>query len=157
MLGDETYYPPVQYSVLWLLLGLGLLLVIAVGYFLIWWLTRPKPAPVTFVQQQPDYALTPSVRKRYAGLIDSVTARHASGELSYSEAHHELSRAVRAFALEVRGVRAPYMTLADLRKTDSAPLADTIEGYYPGAFSGTKGESVSRAASRAKALVSTWK
>ena len=48
-----------------------------------------------------------------------------------------LVRVARPF--EARGVRAPYMTLADLRRTRHTPLADTIEGYYPGAFSGTEG------------------
>ena len=157
MLGDEVYYPPVQYSVLWLLLGFGIFVLIAVGYFLIWWLTRPKPQPIDPSRLQPAYVLTPTVRDRYLGLIDDVNTRHTAGETSYSEAHHELSSVVRSFALEARGVRAPYMTLADLRRTNHTPLADTIEGYYPGAFSGTEGESVARATERAKALVSSWK
>ncbi|MGV8884076.1 MAG: hypothetical protein ACOH1T_00615 [Microbacteriaceae bacterium] len=156
MLGDEVYYPPVQYSVIWLLLGLGIFVMIAVGYFLIWWLTRKKPVAVDSPRPQPAYHLTPTVRERYVGLVDEVNARHIAGQTTYAEAHHELSRVVRSFALEVRGVRAPYMTLADLRSTNNTPLANTIEGYYPGAFSGTEGESVARAAERAKALVASW-
>jgi len=157
MLGGETYYPPVQYSFIWLMIGVGIFVLIAIGYVLIWWLTRAKPQPVDPSRIPQSFELTPTVRERYLGLIETVNARHAAGESTYSEAHHELSLVVRSFALEARGVRAPYMTLDDLRRTSHKPLADTIAGYYPGAFSGVEGESVARATERAKALVSSWR
>jgi len=157
MPGDESFYPPVQYSPVWLMLGIGIFLLIAVGYFLIWFLTRKKetpaqPQPLQFVPQ-----LTPTVRQRFLGFIEGVGARHAAGETSYVDAHHELSIIVRSFALEARGVRAPYMNLDELKATRHKPLADTIEEFYPGAFSGIEGEPVAAAVERAKTLVSEWK
>jgi len=157
MQGAEVYYPPVQYSPLWLLLGIGIFLLIAVGYFLIWFLTRKKPQPVEQPRGPWVPQLTPTVRERFIGFIDQVGARHASGETSYVDAHHELSIIVRSFALEARGVRAPYMTLDELKATRHKPLADTIEDFYPGAFSGLEGEPVASAVQRAKSLVSEWK
>ena len=157
MQGDEVFYPPVQYSPLWLLLGIGIFLLIAVGYFLIWFLTRKKPEPVQPTTMQHIPQLTVTVRQRFLGFIDGVGARHAAGETSYVDAHHELSIIVRSFALEARGVRAPYMNLDELKATRHKPLADTIEDFYPGAFSGLEGEPVAAAVERAKTLVSEWK
>ena len=157
MPGDENFYPPVQYSPAWLLLGIGIFLLIALGNFLIWFFTRKKPEPIEPARGPYVPQLTPTVRERFIGFIDQVGARHAAGETSYVDAHHELSIIVRSFALEARGVRAPYMTLDELKATRHKPLADTIEEFYPGSFSGLEGEPVATAVDRAKNLVSEWK
>jgi hypothetical protein len=155
MLGGESFFPPVQYSPLWFFLGLGLIALIIVWYVIVAVITRKRavpPAPVSGFS----LPLTVEARERYLGFIDEVGDRYARGRMTYSEAHHEISVIVRAFAAEAGGVRAPYMTLADLRAADQPQLADTVEGLYPGAFSGVQQGPVDLAVDRARGLVSTW-
>jgi hypothetical protein len=117
-------------------------------------LTR-RPAPVPqFVGSLPELTIT--VRERYLGRIDDVARRYSEGDVGFSEAHHELSALVRSFAAEARGIRAPFMTLDDLRHTPHRELAETVEGLYPGAFSGSTTGSIGEATHRASELVRTW-
>jgi hypothetical protein len=156
MPGDESFFPPVQYSPLWFLLGVGIFVAIVIWYVAVIWFTRkralPPPPPAPFSLPLPDEA-----RNRYLGFIDDVNAGYRRGTLSYSDAHHELSVIIRAFAAEARGVRAPYMTLQDLRDGDHTALADIVEKLYPGEFSGRQENPIEVAVSRAKGLVSTWR
>lgn len=156
MPGDESFFPPVQYSPLWFFLGVGIFVAIVIWFVAVIWFTRkralPPPPPLPFSMPLPD-----SARDRYLGFIDDVNAGYRRGALSYSDAHHELSVIIRAFAAEARGVRAPYMTLQDLRDGDHTALADIVEKLYPGEFSGRQDNPIEVAVSRAKGLVSTWR
>jgi len=156
MPGGESFFPPVQYSPLWFFLGIAIILLVVVWYVLVLWFTRkralPPPPPAPFSFPLPD-----SARDRYLGFIDDVNTSYRRGTLSYSDAHHELSVIVRAFAAEARGVRAPYMTLQDLRDGDHTAIADIVERLYPGEFSGRQDSPIEVAVSRAKGLVATWR
>lgn len=156
MPGDESYFPPVQYSPVWFLIGVGIFVAIVIWIVAVIWFTRkralPPPPPLPFTLPLPDEA-----RNRYLGFIDDVNTGYRRGTLSYADAHHELSVIVRAFAAEARGVRAPYMTLQDLRDGDHTALADIVEKLYPGEFSGRQESPIEVAVSRAKGLVATWR
>jgi len=156
MPGDESFYPPVQYSPLWFLLGVGIILLVVIWYILVAVITRKRPLPQSTIQYAPP-VLTASARDRYIGFIDAVYTRYTSGTIAYAEAHHELSGVIRTFAAEARGVRAPYMTLEDLRAARQEPLADAVETLYPGAFSGLEAGPVDVAVERARKLVAEWK
>jgi hypothetical protein len=96
------------------------------------------------------------MREGYLASIDDVGRRYSAGDIGYSDAHHQLSALVRAFAADARGVRAQYMTLDDLRHTPHAALAETVERLYPGAFSGRTDGSIDEATARASELVRRW-
>ena len=153
-LGGQNFYPPVQYSPVWLLIGV-VLIVLVVGWILfVLLLTRRRAEPVQFVDSIPQ--LTQTVRDTYLARIDEVGRRYDAGAVGFSDAHHELSALVRSFASEAQGVRAQYMTLDDLRRTPHRALAETVERLYPGAFSGKTGGRIDEAIHRANELVRTW-
>ena len=64
---------------------------------------------------------------------------------------------MREFAAQARGIRAQYMTLADLRALQLTPLSATVGELYPGAFSGLETGTVEDAADRARRLVGEWR
>jgi hypothetical protein len=154
MPGGESFYPPVQYSPLWFLLGAGILILILAWYLVLFFSTRATRRPPMIVDGIP--ALTETVRDTYVARIDDVGRRYSTGQVSFSGAHHELSALVRTFAAESRGVRAQFMTLEDLRHTPHRTLAETVGTLYPGAFSGDERGSVEAAIARARELVRTW-
>lgn len=152
------FFPPVQYNVLWLLLGVVLLLVVIGWLVFVLWFTRRTPAPFanSAYYAGPDFPGT-SLRESYLGLIDEVERANREGALSSREAHQRLGLLVREFAAQVRGVRAQYMTLEDLRATPLGPLAETVGELYPGSFAGEESTTVSLAAGRARKLVGEWR
>lgn len=154
MPGGENFAPPVQYSPLWLLLGLLILAAVVGWYVYVMVLTRRRPTPAADTGGLPE--LPYSVREGYLARIDDVRGRYALGKVGFADAHHELSALVRAFAAQAQGVRAQYMTLDDLRHTPHADLAATIERLYPGAFSGRTDGSIDDATARASELVRRW-
>jgi hypothetical protein len=154
MPGGSGFFPPVQYSPVWLVIGVVILAVIAGWYLFVMLLTRRRPEPVNLVGSIPE--LTTTVREAYLTRIDEVGWRYRNGSVGFSDAHHELSALVRSFAAEARGIRAQYMTLDDLRATPHADLAETVEALYPGAFSGESRGSIDDATARARLLVDEW-
>jgi hypothetical protein len=153
MPGGE-FFPPVQYSPLWLVLGL-LVLALVIGWYVFALVStrRPREPVGASTGMAP---LAPPVREAYLQRIDDVNRRYATGAVAFSDAHHELSALVRSFAAEARGIRAQYMTLDDLRKTEHHGLAATVEALYPGAFSGAATGSIDEATARASELVRSW-
>jgi len=149
-----SFFPPVQYSPLWLVIGVVLIALVIGWIVFVLVLTRRRPEPYEFVDTIPQ--LTETVRDEYLGRIDDVGRRYAGGAVSFSDAHHELSALVRGFAADAQGVRAQYMTLDDLRHTPHRALAETVERLYPGAFSGTTGGRIDDAVARASELVRSW-
>jgi len=152
------FYPPAQFSPLWFILGIVLILAVIGWYIFLIWFTRKRAlreatgAPWTGLPQQ-----GPSLAQTYLTLIDEVERASADGLLEFREAHQRLSLLVREFAANARGIRAPYMTLEDLRATQLGALTFTVGQLYPGAFSGSETGSVGEAAERARKLVREWR
>lgn len=151
------FYPPVQYSPLWALIGLALLVLIAawITFVLVFTRRRKQPAAPADQQSGGPYPVE-ALRVRYLGLIDEVAVAHARGMLDFRQSHQRLSLIVREFAGSARGVRAEYMTLEELRSLQLAPLSATVGELYPGAFSGLETGSVQLAVDRARRLVGEW-
>lgn len=152
--GEGVFYPPVQYSPLWVVLGVVAVALVAGWYLFVLLLTRRRRPPVELVGSLVE--LTTSVRGSYLARIDDVARRYQHGDVDLPQAHHELSALVRSFAAQSRGVRAQYMTLDDLRRTPHRELAEVVERLYPGAFGGDNRGDVADAAARASELVRSW-
>jgi hypothetical protein len=154
--GADGFYPPVQYSAVWVVIGILILLLIAGWYVFVWVSTRRRREQI--VPDPLAGTLPPtSVRDTYLRLIDDVQRAHHEGSLSFGDAHQRLGLIVREFAAQARGIRAPYMTLDDLRAHQLTPLSATVGELYPGAFSGHETGSVAAAAERARRLVIEWR
>lgn len=153
---DGGFYPPVQFLPWWGLIGFGILVVIALWYVFVFVSTRSRAARPEPTQYQ--YPPQPAqVREHYASMIDQTQAAYASGELDSREAHHQLSLLLRSFVTEREGIATMHMTLADLRRTDLAPLSGAVERLYPGAFNPNYEGSVDEAVAEARRLVGAWR
>ena len=154
----DGYFPPAQYLPWWALIGV-VLIVLVIGWILFVLLfTRRRAQPVSAANPLAGLPRDPvAIRANYLALIDEVATSHATGALDFRRAHQRLSLIVRQFAAEARGIRAPYMTLEDLRALRLGPLTTTVGDLYPGAFSGQETGSVDTAVTRARHLVNEWR
>lgn len=158
MLGDDGFYPPVTYSPMWVLLAVGIIALVVLVFVLVPLLTRRRrrPAPPELDTSWMDTLAPGTVNDKYLALIDDVERASARGELEPRLAHQRLSMLVRFYAYESTGVRAPQMTLADLRENQLGPLTEAVDALYPGAFSGRDRSSVPEAARLAREVVRSW-
>jgi hypothetical protein len=157
MPGGNGFYPPAQFSPIWFVIGVALLVIVVVYFVLVLVLTRRSRVQEDYVGLE-GLPMSPyAVRDTYLALIDDVVRAHGEGGLGAREAHQRLAVVVREFAAHSRGVRAPYMTLGDLRASRVGPLADTVEALYPGEFGPDDARGVVTAAERARRLVSEWR
>lgn len=157
MPGDSRgFFPPVDYSPGWIVLAILVLVVLTAFYVLVPLLTRARSreSVPTDIDWMP--AAGPTLQRKYVDLIEEVRESHHRGELGVRASHQRLSLLLRFFAYESSGVRAPQMTLADLRTRQLTPLGDAVERLYPGAFREIERGSVDEAAAMAKRVVDTW-
>lgn len=156
MPGGNGFFPPVAYSPLWAALAVVILLVLAAFHIVVPLLTRQARVeePEVDVSWMP--VDVPALRGKYEALISEVEAAHRSGELSVRAAHQRLSLLLRLFAYESSGIRAPHMTLAELRDGRDTPLSDAVAKLYPGEFEAVERGSVLDAAEVARRMVHTW-
>lgn len=156
MPGGNGFFPPVAYSPLWAALAVAILLMLAAFYIVVPLLTRqPRVAePEADLSWMP--VDVPALRGKYDVLISEVEAAHRGGELSIRAAHQRLSLLLRLFAYESTGIRAPHMTLAELREGSNTPLSDAVARLYPGEFEAVERGSVLDAAEVARRVVHTW-
>ncbi|MCY7325323.1 MAG: hypothetical protein LH605_04240 [Microbacteriaceae bacterium] len=156
MPGGNGFFPPVAYSPLWAALAIVILFALAAFYVVVPLLTRQARVeePEVDVSWMP--VDVPALRGKYEVLISEVEAAHRSGELSLRAAHQRLSLLLRLFAYESSGIRAPHMTLADLREARNTPLSDAVAKLYPGEFEAVERGSVQDAAEVARRMVHSW-
>lgn len=154
-------FPPVQYSPLWGMLALLVVLALAAFYVLVPYLTRSRETAAP--EPEPDTSWLPidatALRSKYEQLITDVEAAHNRGELSLRAAHQRLSLVLRLFAYETSGIRAPQMTLGELRELRDAravPLTAAVAKLYPGAFEAIERGSMVEAADVARRVVHSW-
>ena len=156
MSGGNGFFPPVAYSPLWAALAVVVLLVLAAFYIVVPLLTRQArvEAPDVDVSWMP--VDVPALRGKYEVLISEVETAHRGGELSVRASHQRLSLLLRLFAYESTGIRAPHMTLAELRDGRDTPLSDAVAQLYPGEFEAVERGSVRDAAEVARRMVYSW-
>jgi hypothetical protein len=154
--GDDVLYPPAQYSPLWLLLALALLLAVVGAGVLVAVLTRPRRLVTRPAVDAP--AVLAQLRVEYVGAIDDVEQRVLSGALDARRAHAELSRLMRAFVNEYSGLEAPVMTLQDLVAQGVHPsLIDALGRFtYPSLFRRGKPVNPLHAVGAARQVVQSW-
>jgi hypothetical protein len=154
----DELLPPIDYSVVWLILGIALILVLALYFAAILFFTRHKDiktiGSLPILPAQP-VDLT-ELKAKYLNLIADVEQSFNSRKVLSRDAHQRLSMIVRYFAFEASGFRAHIMTLSDIEKADRHNLAETIKQYYPPEFNGLNDGSVAEAAVAARGVVQSW-
>jgi hypothetical protein len=151
------FYPPMTYSPLWSAIGVVIVLGV-LGWALVIW-AQTRPARVEPEPELPRGWWLAGLKEGYLERIDEINRLHDAGELSARRAHQELSVAVRDFVHEASGVRAPTMTLAELRRSGDpslAPVSEIVRGLYPVEFGPDRPGSVRAAAGAAREVVARW-
>ena len=152
-----TVMPVVAYNPLWGVLAGLLVLAVAVYYAIAYLLTRPRPPrPEPRAVPTPPRSV-PELQGVYLHEIDSITHRHATGQLTPRRAHAELSRTVREFVAEATGVPTDKMTLQDLRGTPYSGAAYAVAEYYPLVFGVDEATSVHHGADAARQVIGLWR
>ena len=151
------FIPPAQYSPIWnviaiLILVGSLLLIIAVLR-----LTR-SPAEL---REESDIEWMPALdrgelRGRYLTLIDDADSEYRAGRMPARDLHQRMSFLVREFAYEADGVRAPTMTMTDLRASHLHSLGDLVARLYPGEFAAVDNGGAGDSIDLARRVVGGW-
>lgn len=148
--------PPIQYNIIWLIIGSALVLAIIIWYAVVYWLTRRKKLKsLETLKQLPPLDLN-QLKMKYLQIIEEIYQRYLRKEITLRMLHQELSMAVRNFAGEGNFLPAPYLTLSDLRLSPYPTLTKLIAAYYPEEFAViTKGDAATSVAA-AKGVVAQW-
>lgn len=153
-IANATLYPPEQYSVRWLILGILLAVIVVAGYALVLLLTRQrKAAPASVGDRSP----LEELQHHFLNLVADVERRYAANTLPERDAFLQLSSLMRRFVFEASGLKAHTSTLAELREKAPASVSTTIAGIYPAEFEPDPADvSVGFSAARIREVISTW-
>ena len=161
MPGSDELYPPAQYGWGWLVLAIGILLLLALGAWLVTLFTRPKrsitlPGAAAYAPSA-DVVLA-QLRTEYLSEIQRIEDAYRSGNMHPRQANLELSRTVRVFVNEYSGLEAPVLSLEDLvhRGVDPALIDAIRRHYYPSIFQRGPAIDPVYGAEAARKVVTTW-
>jgi len=160
MAGDELpdeLQAPVGYDGPWLWLVVGGLVLVAVYYAAVWWLTRTGRSFGGGGIRRRD---VPDARREHLLRLDRVEQEVAAGTLPVRVGHQRISETVRSYVGTVSSLPAPTMALADLRAHAPRELVEAVELMYPPEFApadvGQATKRFAEALHRARRLVLRW-
>ena len=155
MSGNSFYYGQISYSPLWVVIGLGLIIIAFTIVFVIFRITRRRNIRTlsTLHIQAPKTVNMNVLRNKYIKLINQAEERFVKRQIRASEAHQQLSLLVRLFYYEGMGFHADVMTLSDLKKSNYKRLVKLVNQYYPAEFDKLENGAVSQSAQRAREIV----
>lgn len=161
MSAADELYPPAQYGWGWMLLALGVIALLILLGWLLFFLTRSKRSIVLPGAEQitpPAGDVLSMLRTEYNGEIDRIEGAYRSGDIDARAANLELSRVVRTFVNEYSGLEAPVLTLDDLVRQGVQPeLIDAVgRHYYPSIFRRGSAIDPHAGAEAARLVVKTW-
>lgn len=158
MLADSLKLnPPIQYSLLWLIVGLILLLCIIGWFGAVIWITRHKPAN-TLANLKPASSQSDmdALKAKYLKLIDECYQSYQQKHTTLRGLHRGLSMAVRYFVYEARHFPAPRLTLADLKRAPYPKLTKVVTEYYSKEFAAIESGDPLQSVQAAKEMVTQW-
>lgn len=148
--------PPMQYSLIWLIIGTVIVVAIGVWYGYVLRATRRRP--ITGLDDLDLLAGKDieNLKAKYLSMIDFSYTRYQRGEISVRELHHSLSMIVREFASKAGHFPATNLTLSELKFSSYPELATLIERYYPSEFDAIEHGDVQISVGAAKGLINRW-
>jgi hypothetical protein len=157
MLIADTLNPPIQYELIWLIIGCGMALCIPVWYGLAFWLTRRKKVKtLDTLKPLPTGAALEKLKAKYLKLIEEWYQRYIRKEITLRELHANLSLVTRTFVYEAKHFPAPLLTLEDLKHAPYPALTALIAEYYPEEFASIESGNAEHSTEAAKAFVRQW-
>ena len=145
---------PPSYSVAWLWLGLALIVLVIAWYGLVLVATMPSHRLRALPGVRVLHARL--LRHRFAKTVNTITARHRTGELSAEQASAALSATLRSFLHQATGERAQYMQLRAVAAGVLAPAADLLESLGETQFDSESSADVGQLGDRTEELIRTW-
>ncbi len=154
---QDEFNGPVAYADRWLWFALLGLVLVAIYFLAVLWLTRERAEAGSTPWGRVDVMF---VRQLHLDRIDRIEAEVRAGETSARDGHQRLSETVRSYVGEVSAIPAPTMALADFRRQAPRSLTDAIELMYPPEFApddvGEAHERFDQAVDQARRLVASW-
>jgi hypothetical protein len=149
--------PPIQYKLIWFIIGLCLVGAIIIWYCVALWITRrKKPKSLDGLKQLQPHLNLDQLKAKYLQIIQDLYQSHMRQEITLRMLHHELSMAVRNFVYEANYFPAPYLTLSDLRMSPYPQLANLIASYYPEEFAEITEGNAESSVQAAQGVVAQW-
>jgi hypothetical protein len=149
--------PPLQYSVIWLIIGLVLLLAIISWYGFTFWLTRRRPVKsLATIKQLSTASDLNQLKANYLQRIEACFQQYQRQEISLRSLHQTLSMLIRLFIYDVRHFPAPRLTLADLKLSAYPTLTELVAAYYPSEFTATEIGDAQASVNAAKGFIQQW-
>jgi hypothetical protein len=152
---DPAFYGPLQYSPVWMWVGIALVALVAGWYVVVFASTR-RPRMAEGVRRSAALTDLSVLKAAYLQRIDDVERDAAAGNLSLRAAHHEISHLLRSFVRDATGVDALRMTRQDLERHPLPAPAAVVGILYPAQFGVEPLPSVAVSAASARNAVSTW-
>lgn len=150
--------PLLSYGLGPLFMVIGLCLVIAAWYFVVFFSTRKKPRTVlSLATKAPVPTLNiEALRAEYLQRVEMLSTSYANHGISARELHLQLSITLREFVAKVNNLPTDKMTLSDLRKMNLPTLTAVIETYYAPEFSAVEKGNVQTAVATAREVITQW-
>lgn len=130
---------PQQYDIVWAIIAIGLLVIAALFYFLLFLFTKKMKPEEEVEPLKPEvvnyYDWSKVLKDKYIKRVEVIDKNYEDGKISNRKAFQELGALLRNFTHEYSGSGAFAMGLVDLEK-EKAPelLVDKIRNFYPLAF-----------------------
>lgn len=148
---------PIQYSGIWLLIGLALLTTVACWYGFVVWFNRRKPIKsIATLPILSGSSYGNDLKTKYLQLIDRCHQSYLQQEISKRELHKRLSLLVRSFVQEAVYFPATRLTLWDLRLAPYHSLTSVITEYYVDEFAQIEQGDPAKSVQIAKEMVQQW-
>lgn len=158
MQGDNlALNPPIQYAIIWLIIGCCLLASILVWYGVLVWISRKKKVKtISQLRPGPEVLNLEQLKQRYLELIEECYQSYLKGRTNLRGLHRGLSMTTRYFVYQVRHFPAPHLTLNDLKKAPYPKLSRVIEDYYEKEFAAIEYGDAHQSVEAAKEFIRQW-
>jgi hypothetical protein len=155
---NDQLTPPVQYSPIWLIIGIVLVLaVIAVNVFIFWSTRKKKIKTIESLPMLPKTHISiEALRNKYLQMITTFEFKYHNHEIDLRQLHLLLSTTIRLFVFEAKGVAVHKFTLTEIQHTEFKALYDVILQYYPNEFDALLKGDANSAIELARRMVLQW-
>lgn len=147
---------PVQYSIIWLLIGLSILIATASWYAFVFWFSSRKPSDLSGLSPVATSLDLNGLKTKYLQLIDLCYHSYERHEIDRRELHRNLSITVRYFVYEANNFPAPKLTLMDFKIAPYPNLTQLIGKYYVDEFAAIESGEPLMSVQAAKGVIQQW-
>lgn len=153
---NDKLNPPIQFSLLWLVLGGIIIFLIASWYGYVYMSTRKRQVQdISQLPLLPSYDIT-AIKQKYIALIDQWLQQYKAGQMPLRVYHEGLSVIVRDFVYEAARFPAPKLSLSELKWSPFKQLILVISDLYLREFPAVESGDPDISANNAKRMIVEW-